>query len=174
MVAGIGGAHVEGHHDIRTQCMLDIHAYLGGDEAATAVQMALEGYALFFNLADAGKREYLKSAAVGKHGLGPCHELVQTAAFANQLLAGTQMQMIGVGKHDFCADFQHFTRSHGLNSGQRANRHVHRCMDIAMGRVQQAQTCSALLAGFQHFKRKFGGTHGWSPFPLKKRSMVSA
>ena len=96
MIAGIGGAHVKGHHDIRAQRVLDVHAHLGRDEAAAAVQMALKGHALFADLADAGEGKHLEPAAVGEDGLGPAHEAVQAARLADQVLAGAQVQVIGV------------------------------------------------------------------------------
>ena len=67
-----------------------------------------------------------------------------------------------VGKHDFRADFQHFPRGHGLHGGGGTHRHIHRGVNIAVRRVQKAQPGPALLAGFQHFKRKIWGTHWFS------------
>lgn len=70
MIAGIGGAHVKGHHDIRAQRVLDVHAHLGRDEAAAAVQMALKGHALFADLADAGEGKHLNPPLSVRMGLG--------------------------------------------------------------------------------------------------------
>ena len=159
VVAGIGGADVKGHHDIAAQRMLDIHADLRGDKAVAAVQMALEGHAFFLDLADAGKGKHLKPAAVGQDGLGPRHELVQAARLADQVFAGAKVQVIGVGEHDLRADLQHLPGGHGLDGGHGAHGHIHGRVDVAVGRVQQAQPRAGLLAGLEDFKRKLGCCH---------------
>ena len=164
VVAGIGSTHVKGHHDIGTQRVLNIHAHLRRDEPLAAIQMALEMHALFLDLADTGEGEHLKPAAVGKHGLVPGHELMQAARFPDQILTGAQVQVIGIGKHDFRANLRHFPRGHGLDGGYGTHRHIHRGMDVAVRRMQQAQTRAGLLAGFEYFKRKLGGCHGIAPY----------
>ena len=124
-----------------------------------AVQMALEGHAFFLDLADAGKGEYLKPAAVGQDGLGPGHELMQAARLADQVFAGAKVQVIGVGEHDLRADLQHFPGGHGLDGGHGAHGHIHGRVDVAVGRMQQTKTRAGLLAGLEDFKRKLGCSH---------------
>ena len=174
VIAGIGGAHVKGHHDVRAQGVLDVHAHLGRDEAAAAVQVALEGYALLADLADTGEGKDLKPAAVGEDGLGPAHEAVQAARLADQILAGAQVQVVGVGQHDLRADFQHLARGHGLDGGGGAHGHVDGGVDVAVRRVQQAQARARLLAGFEHLKGKLA--HRSAPFrwSFKKPSIKAA
>ena len=58
--------------------------------------MALERHALLLNRADAGKRKYLESAAVGQNRLVPVHEVVQAARLLHEVFAGAQVQVVGV------------------------------------------------------------------------------
>ena len=69
-----------------------------------AVQMGLELHAVFIELAQLGQREHLESAAVGQYRAIPVHEAVQPARLGDQILAGAQMQMIGVGEDNLRAD----------------------------------------------------------------------
>ena len=52
------------------------------------VYMAAKFASLFTKLADAGQREYLETAAVGKDGTVPCVELMKTACFAERVKSG--------------------------------------------------------------------------------------
>ena len=47
-------------------------------------------------MAQLGKAEHLKSAAVGEDGAVPAGKLVQAAHIGNDLITGTQVEMIGV------------------------------------------------------------------------------
>ena len=87
---------------------------------------------------------------------------VQAARLADQVLAGAQVQVIGVGQHDFRADFQHLARGHGLDGGCGAHGHVDGGMDVAVRRMKQAQPRAGLLAGFEHLKGKLA--HRSAPF----------
>ena len=68
------------------------------------VEVGVEGHALLGDLAQLGKAEHLKPAAVGQNGTVPLGELVQPAHIRHQLVAGTQMQVVGVAQHDLRAD----------------------------------------------------------------------
>ena len=70
-----------------------------------AVQMGVEGDAFLGDLAKFGQAEYLESATVCQDGPGPTGELMKPAHVRYDLIARTQMQMIGVAQHDLCADF---------------------------------------------------------------------
>ena len=56
------------------------------------------------------EREHLKAARVGEDWPVPPHEPVQTAEIANQLVAGTQMQMIRVAENHLRADLAQIDR----------------------------------------------------------------
>ena len=69
-----------------------------------AVEVRGKGHALLGDLAQLCEAEHLESAAVGEDGAVPAGELVQTAHLCHQLVAGTQMQMVGVAEHDLRTD----------------------------------------------------------------------
>ena len=69
-----------------------------------AVEVRGKGHALLGDLAQLCEAEHLKSAAVGEDGAVPAGKLVQTAHLCHQLVARTQMQMVGVAEHDLRTD----------------------------------------------------------------------
>ena len=95
---------VKSHGNGGAQVGLDLHTLFRPHEDAVAVQMGSKGHALFVDLAQFGQTEHLESAAVGQDGAVPAGELVQTAQVGHQLVAGAQMEMVGVAQHDLCAD----------------------------------------------------------------------
>ena len=97
-------ALVKGHGDIGAEVGLDPHALLRAHKDLVPVQMGGEGHALLLDFPQTGQREDLKAAGIGQDGSVPRHELVQAAHVAHHLVAGTQVQMIGVGKLDLRAD----------------------------------------------------------------------
>ena len=60
---------------------------------------------LLLNISKFCQRKYLKAAAVGQDRTIPVHKPVQTAHITHYLIAGTQMQMIHIGKLHLTADF---------------------------------------------------------------------
>ena len=114
--------------------------------------MAAEGRALFGNLAQVRQGKHLEAAAVGQDGMGPIHEGMQPARFLHNVLAGAEMEMIGVGQNDFRAQLLHFPRSHGLHGRLGANGHVNGRGDIAVRGMHHAQPRPGLLTGFNQFK----------------------
>ena len=134
VLCGVLYAFIKGHGDGRTKVCLDLHALFRSHKDAVAVQMGGKGHALFGDLAQLCQTEYLKSTAVGQNGAVPAGKFVQTAHIGYQLVAGAQMQVVGVAQHDLCANvFQVLSRqpaldgtggSHVLKSG-RLHRAVH-------------------------------------------------
>ena len=84
--------------------------------------MRVERYAFLGNVAQLGKAEHLKSAAVGQDRAVPAGKLVQAAHIGNDLITGTQVEMIGVAQHDLCADFfQIMCRKPAFDRGSSGN-----------------------------------------------------
>ena len=77
---------------------LYLHALLRTDEQALSVDVAGEIYALLLYFAELRQRKDLKSAAVGKYGLVPVHELVEPAQLVDYVIAGAQVEVIGVAQ----------------------------------------------------------------------------
>ena len=96
-------ALVEGHSDIRAQVGLDAHALLRAHKDPVTVQMTGEGDALLRDLPQAGQGKHLESAGIRENGAVPAHEPVQAAHLTHHIVAGTQVQMIGVGQLDLTA-----------------------------------------------------------------------
>ena len=96
LIGCTGGTFVECHHDVGTNLTLDLHHVLRREEEFAAVDMAGKLHALFFHLADSGKRKHLIAARVGKNRTSPALELMQSAGLLQDLRAGTKIQVIGV------------------------------------------------------------------------------
>ena len=105
---GIFGALVEHHQDVAAEGELGVHGGFGREFVRVAVEVGLEDHAFVGDLAQAGEAEDLESAGIGEDGARPRHEAVQSAHGADQVRAGAEVKMIGVGQQD--ADVQ-FVRS---------------------------------------------------------------
>ena len=66
--------------------------------------MRLEDDAVVGDLAQPAQAEDLEAAGIGEDGARPGHEAVQPAHAADQLVAGPQIEMIGVGQQDADAE----------------------------------------------------------------------
>ena len=100
VLGGVLHTFIKGHGDGRAKVCLDLHTLFRAHKDAVAVQMGGKGHALFGDLAQLCQTEYLKSTAVGQNGAVPAGKFVQTAHLCHQLVAGTQMQMVGVAWAD--------------------------------------------------------------------------
>jgi len=74
-----GRAFIEHHHDVACKRELHVHGGFGSEAVGIAVQVRLEGDALFSDSAQTGEAEDLKAAGIGEYGAGPRHEFVQSA-----------------------------------------------------------------------------------------------
>ncbi len=90
-------AFIKSHDDIGSQVLLDGDGFFGGEAVGGPIDMAFEGDPVVIDLASLCQREDLVSARIGQHGMRPLHELVQSAQFGHQLIAGAQVEMIGIG-----------------------------------------------------------------------------
>ena len=105
----------------------------------------MEGHALLLDLAQSRQREHLKSTGVGQHRAVPAHELVQTAHLANDLVARTNVQMIGVGQLDLAAELLEVERiDSALDRARRAHVLKDRGLHHAVRRAEFAAPCASL------------------------------
>ena len=116
--------------------------------------MALEGYAFLFDLPDTRQGKDLESAAVRQDRAVPAHKPVQAARFPDQGFARPQVQVVGIGQEDLCADLLHLPRRHRLDAGAGAHGHIDRRGDISVRRMQHAQPRTGLLAHVKKFITK--------------------
>ena len=116
--------------------------------------MRAEGHALFGNLSQPRQRKHLEPAAVGQHRAIPMHEFMQSARLAHELLAGTQMQVIRVGKNNLRAARLYVFRRHRLYGRLRADGHIARRLNIAVRRMHHAAARHGCFAALEQIKRK--------------------
>ena len=84
-------------------------------------------HALFLDLSQSRKRKHLESAAVGQDRAVPAHEFMETAHLPHHIIAGAQMQMVGVGKLDLTAEILQIKGAHAAFDGRlRADVHKDR------------------------------------------------
>jgi len=89
---------------------------------------------LLLDLAAVGQAEHLVAAAVGQHGSRPADELVEAASPRNQLVAGSQIQVIGIAEDDLGPDIFEMLSREGLDHALRADGHEGRGLnDTASG-----------------------------------------
>ena len=98
---------VERHGDVGAEGPLDLHGALGRERAVGAVDVALELDAVLADASEALEREHLEAAGIGEHRARPGGEAVEPAHRANHLLAGAEMQMVGVAEDDLRAGARH-------------------------------------------------------------------
>lgn len=82
---------------------------------------------------------------------------MQAAKFANEFVAGTKVEMIGVGKDDFRAEFFERFLGKSFNGGLRTDRHEEGSFNRAVRRGQAAAARAGRI-GLGNFKRKM---HLW-------------
>jgi hypothetical protein len=120
-ISWILGAFVEGHANIGAEGDLNLNGMFGRKKVRTPVEVRAEADAVVSDFAQRVEREDLKSAGVGEQGARPAHEAVQAAHAADGLVAGAQVEVIGVAENDFGAEgFQNILRD-GFDRSLRAD-----------------------------------------------------
>ena len=102
-----------------------------------AVDVRAEGHAVRVKLAHQRQAEDLEAAGIGEHRAGPAHEAVQAAEIGDQVCAGPQIEVIGVGQHQRRADLVQVARGERLHRGLRADRREDGRLDRAVGRLER-------------------------------------
>ena len=152
---GVLDALVKGHSDGGGQVGLDLHALLGAHEDAFAVHVGGELHALLGDLAEGGQGEDLESAAVGEDGLGPIHELVEAAHVVDELVAGADVEVVGVGELDLAIHV--IEQLHGgyaaLDGGAGAHVHENGGLDVTVNGVEHASAGASV--GCENRKHRF-------------------
>jgi len=128
----IRDAGVKAHHDIGPQGLLDGNCLLGAEKELRAIQMGAKGCAGLGDLRQFLEAEDLESAAIRQNGPIPVHELVQAAETPDQLMAGPNIQMIGIAQDNLGIHLFQVFRSHGLHRRLGAHRHENRGLEDAV------------------------------------------
>ena len=110
-----------------------------------AVDVALEGTALFRQLANAGKGEHLEASAIGQDGAVPTAESVQTAGFFQYLCAWSEIEVIGVAQNDLCLNlFFEVADIDALHASHCADGHEDGRLDLSVVGGYQSGTSIAV------------------------------
>ena len=102
--------------------------------------------ALFFNLPQSRQGKHLKSAGIREDRAIPVHKFVQTAKLSDQLVAGTDMEVVGIGKFHLRADRAEIIgRNRALDRRHRADIHENRRLDGSVDRFHFRAFCAAIF-----------------------------
>ena len=104
-----------------------------------AVNVGPEDHTILADLADMLQAEDLKPAAVGEDAAAPVDELVQPAGALDKLVAGPEVEVVGVAEYDPISHIAQFFLAHGLDRALGAHGHEDGGLD---GTVTQVQTAS--------------------------------
>ena len=99
-----------------------------------AVQVRTKAHAFIGNFSQLGKTENLEASGIGKNGAIPRHKFVEASHPPDQLMARTQIKMVGITKNDFGAEFLERFVAQAFYRRLRANRHEERRFNRAVRR----------------------------------------
>jgi hypothetical protein len=108
----------------------------------------LKGHAVVVDLVDVTQAPHLETAAVGQDRPPPPHKGVQAAQLPDQLVAGTQIKVIGVSQDQRRTQVGQIARRDGLDRRLGPYRAKDRCPDGAVGSVKHPGAGRA-VGGFQ-------------------------
>ncbi len=150
---GCFDALIEDHGNVRTEGKLNLRSFFRRKEMLGAVEMEAEAHALIAGFSQLGEAEDLITAGIGEDGARPGHELMQPAELADEFVARTQIEMIGVCEDNFRAEFFERFLGQGFDGSLRAHGHEERSLDGAVGRGQAAAARAGRI-GSSYVKRK--------------------
>src|SRR2546426_2022646 len=104
------------------------------EEVFRAVEMRAETPAFGGDFTQIRKTEDLIPSRVGENRMGPGHELVQTAELADEFVAGSQIEMIGIREDNFGAELLERFLTQALNGRGGADGQEERRFDRAVRR----------------------------------------
>jgi hypothetical protein len=112
---------VEHHRDVRAG--LDVGGLLRREQVRGAIEMRTEARALFGNGPARREAEHLIAAAVGEDRLLPSDEPVEAAHARDEIVAGPQIEVIGVAQQNLRADVFEIAMRHTLHRTLGADGH---------------------------------------------------
>jgi hypothetical protein len=96
----------------------------------------LENRGTIVDAARQGQAVYLITAAVRKNGAIPPHELVQAAKLGNDLIAGTESEVISIAKDNFYPRLAQLNWRQSLDRTLSADRHEDGSFDCPVRRLK--------------------------------------
>jgi hypothetical protein len=146
-IGGILSALVKSHADVGAESDLDVDGVLGGKKVRTAVEVGAEADTIVSDFAERAERKDLKTAGVSEDGARPTDEAMQAAHAADGLVAGTQIEVVGIAEDDFRAEGLKRVLGDGFDGALRAHGHEDWRFDGLMG--QQETAAAAAGRGFR-------------------------
>ena len=116
--------------------------------------MRCKAHSVLGNFAKLGERKYLESTAVGKYRSVPAHKLMKTSELFDQLVTGSDMEMISIGKLHLTSDIHKVDGRHSaLNGGTGANVHKYGSFNVTVNGVKNSSSGVAFcLFKYKHYK----------------------
>ena len=165
LVALAGNDVVELHDHVGAEVALDPHHGFGRERAPRSVDVAAELDAVLDDRAQRLQGEHLKAAGVGEDRTVPAHERVQAAQLAHDVVAGAQVQMVGVGEDHLRAERAEIVGVERLDGGERADGHERRRLHAAVRRGEDAGARAPSWCSTVKLKAdkvvNVGGAIGW-------------
>lgn len=155
------GTFVKRHDDVRAEILLNLNRFLGGEAMRRAVDVTLEGHAIFVDLAGLRERKDLKATRIRQHGAMPLHEVMQAAHITDQFIAGTQIQMIRIAQNQRGVDVFEVFRRESFDRCLCAHRCKDRCDEVTM-RCGKYPCAGAVVFGC-NVEFKHGRDYKWKP-----------
>ena len=119
------------------------------------VYETVEIHPLVRDLPQRRERKHLKAAAVGEYRAVPVHEFVQSARTLDQLVAGTEIEVVGVGQQYLRPRRLHLFRRQPFHRRFRADGHETRGVHDAVVGVKFSDSRAGLLASVYDFESHF-------------------
>ena len=127
---------VERDGDVGAERLLDGDRLLRREPVLRAVDVAPEGRAIVIDGPRRRERDDLEAARIGQDRPVPAHEPVEPAEPLDPLVAGAQVQVVGVREDDARADLVEVVGVERLDRRVRADRHELRRLDHAVWQRQ--------------------------------------
>ena len=161
---------IEAHRDVGAQRLLDGDRVLGCESVKRAVEVRAERDALVVDRPEVAQADDLVAARVGQDRPLPGHELVQPAEPFDPFVARSQIQVVRVAQDDLGADLDQIVGIERLDRRVCAHRHEDRRLDVAVGRVDVAQTGARRSVGGRRKQNVEGQRPARAPLPRPRRS----
>ena len=146
-------ALIQDHHDVAAHGLLHFDARLGAQVNEAVIDITAKDRAFLGDGAGIWKGKNLKSSRVGEDRFSPAHEALNAAELAEDVGAGSEQEMIGVGDQNREAGCLKRIEVLAADGGVSADRHENRGLHLIMERAENTRACArAGCAGFQ-FKR---------------------